>query len=91
MTWRSSLPILHVAGSLDRRHSRRLAARSRAPSPSIPAIAYCQGTPLRSELEARGISCLDDATAAATTAISSRFGTGAIEGKMQAHIIIVER
>ena len=69
----------------------RLTARSRAPSPSIPAIAFCQATPLRNELEARGISCLNDATAAATTAIASRFGAGAIEGKIQAHIIVVER
>jgi SAM-dependent methyltransferase len=28
-------------------------ARSRASSPQIPAFAYCQGTPLRSEIEAR--------------------------------------
>jgi SAM-dependent methyltransferase len=69
----------------------RLAARSRAMSPSIPAIAFCQATPLRSELETRGTSCLDQATAAATAAINHRFGAGAVEGKIQAHIIIVER
>jgi SAM-dependent methyltransferase len=69
----------------------RLAARSRAASPTVPAIAYCQGTPLRSELEARGTSCLDDATAAATTAIRSQFGGGAVDGKIQAHIVIAER
>ena len=68
-----------------------LTARSRATSPSIPAIAYCQATPLRSELETRGSSCLDDATAAATAAITSRFGAGAVDGKIQAHIIIVAR
>ena len=69
----------------------RLAARSRAASPAVPAIAYCQGTPLRSELEARGPSSLDDATAAATTAIRSRFGEGAVDGKIRAYIVIVER
>jgi SAM-dependent methyltransferase len=68
-----------------------LTSRSRATSPSIPAIAYCQATPLRSELETRGSSCLDDATAAATAAITSRFGAGAVDGKIQAHIIIVAR
>jgi SAM-dependent methyltransferase len=35
---------------------RSLTARSRATSPKIPAIAFCQATPLRSELEARGRS-----------------------------------
>ena len=69
----------------------RLAARSRAASPAAPAIAYCHGTPLRSELDARGTSCLDDGTAAATSAISERFGAGAVDGKIQAHIIVVER
>jgi SAM-dependent methyltransferase len=69
----------------------KLTVRSRAPSPKIPALALCQGTPLRSELEARGGSCLDDATSAATTAIAKRFGEGVVEGKLQAHIIIVER
>ena len=28
-------------------------ARSKAPSPAVPAIAYCQGTPLRNEIEQR--------------------------------------
>jgi SAM-dependent methyltransferase len=37
-----------------------LAARSRADSPRIPAVAYCQGTPLRSEIEARGPSRLSE-------------------------------
>src|SRR2546421_8642872 len=40
-------------------------ARSRAQSFKIPAIAYCQGTPLRNEIEARDASRLGDATAAA--------------------------
>ena len=36
-------------------------------------------------------SCLDIATAAATAAITSRFGAGAVDGKIQAYIIIVAR
>jgi SAM-dependent methyltransferase len=67
-----------------------LTARSRAASPSIPAVAFCQGTPLRNEIEARGAS-LDEATAAATAAIASRFGAGAVDGKLSAHILMVER
>ena len=40
-----------------------LPARSRAESFRTPAIAYCQGTPLRSEIEAREASRLGEATA----------------------------
>lgn len=65
-------------------------ARSRAPSSRIPAIAYCQGTPLRTEIEARGPSRLDEVTEAAAEAIARRFGRGAVDGKIQAHIVTVE-
>nr|WP_227869575.1 class I SAM-dependent methyltransferase [Undibacterium parvum] len=68
-----------------------LAARSRAASPDIPAIAYCQGTLLRSEIEARNASRLLEATNAALAEIGKRFGHGAVEGKIQAHIVIVQR
>ncbi len=68
-----------------------LAARSRADSPRIAAVAYCQGTPLRSEIEARDPSRLDEATDIATAAIASRFGSDAVDGKIQAHIITIER
>ena len=66
-----------------------VAARSRATSPRIPAIAYCQGTPLRSEIEARGASRLAEATDAAAAAIAARFGAGAVDGKIQAHVVAV--
>jgi SAM-dependent methyltransferase len=59
--------------------------RSAASSPDVPAIAYCQGTPLRTEIEALGP--LDDATAAATNAIAQRFGAGNVDGKIQALIV----
>jgi SAM-dependent methyltransferase len=68
-----------------------LAARSRAESPRIPAVAYCQGTPLRNEIEARGASRLGEATDIAAAAVASRFGEGAVESKIQAHIVTVER
>jgi len=66
------------------------AARSRAESPRIPAIAYCQGTPLRSEIEARGASRLGEATDLAAGEIAARFGRGSVDGKIQAHIVTVE-
>lgn len=67
-----------------------VAARSRASSPRVPAIAYCQGTPLRNEIEARDASRLGEATDAAAQAIAKRFGRGAVDGKIQARIITIE-
>src|SRR5262245_36584282 len=68
-----------------------LAARSRAASPRAPAVAYCQGTPLRNEIEARDASRLAEATDVAAEAIARRFGRGAVDGKIQAHVVTVER
>jgi SAM-dependent methyltransferase len=67
-----------------------VAARSRAESARIPAIAYCQGTPLRNEIVSRDASRLDEATDLATEAIARRFGHGAVDGKIQAHIVTIE-
>jgi ubiquinone/menaquinone biosynthesis C-methylase UbiE len=67
-----------------------VAARSRATSSRIPAIAYCQGTPLRNEIETRDASRLGEATDIAAEAIGKRFGRGAVDGKIQAHIVTVE-
>jgi ubiquinone/menaquinone biosynthesis C-methylase UbiE len=61
--------------------------RSKAASPKDPAIAYCQGTPLRNEIEARDASCLDEATQAATDALARRFGKGPVDGLIRAHVI----
>ena len=68
-----------------------IAERSRAASPRIPAVAYCQGTPLRSEIEARDRARLGEATDIAALAIARRFGPGRVEGKIQAHIVTVEK
>src|SRR5687767_13176418 len=67
-----------------------VAARSRAASPGIPAIAYCQGTPLRNEIETRDAARLGEATDVAAEAVAKRFGRGAVEGKIQAHIVTIE-
>ena len=68
-----------------------LAARSRASSARLAAFAYCQGTPLRNEIEARDPSRLAEATEAATAAIARRFGSGPVDGKIQAHVVSVPR
>lgn len=62
--------------------------QSRAPSARVPAVAYCQGTLLRNEIEARGGWTLDAATDRAAAAIAARHGTGAVAAKIQAHIIV---
>ena len=61
---------------------------SRAPSARDAATAYCQGTPLRNEIEARDASLLELATDRATEAIASRHGEGPVAGKIQAHVIV---
>ena len=67
-----------------------LAARSRATSFRIPAIAYCQGTPLRNEIETRDPARLGEATDIAAEAIAKRFGRGTVDGKIQAHVVTIE-
>jgi SAM-dependent methyltransferase len=61
---------------------------SRAPSARAAAVAYCQGTPLRNEIEARGDGSLELATDSATAAIATRHGEGPVAGKIQAHVIV---
>ncbi len=68
-----------------------VAARSRAASPRMPAVAYCQGTPLRNEIEARDAARLGEATDIAAEAVAGRFGRAAVDGKIQAHVITIER
>jgi ubiquinone/menaquinone biosynthesis C-methylase UbiE len=64
---------------------------SKAPSPRDPAIAYCQGTPLRNEIEARGPPGLEAATQACTEALALRFGNGPVAGRIRAHVITAIR
>jgi ubiquinone/menaquinone biosynthesis C-methylase UbiE len=61
---------------------------SRSPSAREVATAYCQGTPLRYEIEARDASLLQIATDRASQAIANRHGEGSVAGKLQAHVIV---
>ena len=72
-------------------HFSTVAARSRAESSRVPAIAYCQGTPLRNEIEERDASRLEEATDLAMEAIARRFGQAAVDGKIQAHVVAIEK
>ena len=64
------------------------AEQSRASSPRHPAVGFCQGSPLRSEIEARDAQKLEAATDHAAAAIADRHGRGEVAAKMQAHVIV---
>ncbi|WP_439499124.1 class I SAM-dependent methyltransferase [Bosea sp. (in: a-proteobacteria)] len=64
-----------------------VARKSRAGSAGEAALAYCQGTPLRMEIETRDQSGLEAATQAAAEALARRFGDGPIEGRISAHVV----
>ncbi|UQN10021.1 class I SAM-dependent methyltransferase [Deinococcus sp. QL22] len=67
-----------------------MTAQSRADAPHLPAMALCQGTPMRNELEAQEPDVLQVATEQASAAMAARFGTGAVEGQMQALVVVAE-
>ena len=60
---------------------------SAAATPDLAAIAYCQGTPLRNEIESRDPGGLARATEAATDALRARYGDGPIEGRISAVVV----
>jgi ubiquinone/menaquinone biosynthesis C-methylase UbiE len=64
------------------------AEQSCAASPRLPATAYCQGTVLRSEIEARAPGRLAEITDTVAAVIASRHGEGAVAAKIQAHVIV---
>lgn len=66
-------------------------ARSKGSSPRDVAVAFCQGTPLRNEIESRGAHSLEEATQHAATALAERFGAKAIDGRMRAIVISASR
>ena len=60
---------------------------SAAASPEVAAVAFCQGTPLRNEIEAREPGGLARATAAAETLLRARHGDGPIDGRISAVVV----
>jgi hypothetical protein len=60
--------------------------RGCAPSARDPAIGLCEGSPLCNEITGRGGS-LEAAVERATAALATRFGSGAIDTPMRAHVI----
>jgi ubiquinone/menaquinone biosynthesis C-methylase UbiE len=64
---------------------------SRAASARDAAIAFCQGTPIRNEIDARFSGRLEEATRFTAGALARRFGDGAISGRMRAHVFAATR
>jgi ubiquinone/menaquinone biosynthesis C-methylase UbiE len=64
-----------------------VAHMARAASARDAATAWCQGTPLRNEIELRGQPGLEKVTSIASDALERKFGKGAIEGQIKALIV----
>jgi ubiquinone/menaquinone biosynthesis C-methylase UbiE len=64
---------------------------ARAASAQEAATAWCQGTPLRNEIELRGPPALNEVTEIVAKALEKSFGKGAIEGKIAAHVVTAKR
>ena len=64
-----------------------LARTGRAASPRAVAFGFCQGTPMRAEIESLDPTGLDAATDAATVTVTDRFGPGPVAAKLQALVI----
>jgi SAM-dependent methyltransferase len=62
-----------------------------SPSALSVAVGYCQGTPMRNEIEAHDPSRLAEATDVAAAAIAGRFGSGPVSGQIRAHVIAAAR
>ncbi|WP_030275610.1 class I SAM-dependent methyltransferase [Streptomyces sp. NRRL B-24484] len=75
------------AGGFEAPRIETVDARSRAGSAVEVATAYCQGTPMRNEIEARPGISLAEATDAVASAVGERFGDGPVEGAMRAHVV----
>jgi ubiquinone/menaquinone biosynthesis C-methylase UbiE len=65
--------------------------RGRAPTAVDAVIGFVQGSPLRSEIEARDAKRLEEATAAAAAKVTAKFGDGPIDARIQAHVITATR
>jgi SAM-dependent methyltransferase len=65
-------------------------ARSRGTA-AQGAVSYCEGTPLRGEIEARDAAGLARATAVATEAIVKKLGRDPIDAKIQALVVSVTK
>lgn len=62
-----------------------------APSAADVATGFCQGTPIRAEIEARAPDRLSATTQAVAKGLAERFGDGPIESRLQALVVSARR
>jgi SAM-dependent methyltransferase len=62
-------------------------ARAKAPEAHAAAVGFCQGTPLRAEIEARSPAGLGTTTVAVAEAVARKLGTGKLDTKMLAVVV----
>jgi ubiquinone/menaquinone biosynthesis C-methylase UbiE len=68
-----------------------IAQSSTSPDARSVAVGYCQGTPMRNEIEARDPGRLAEATDVAAAAIALRFGSESVTGRITAHVVTARR
>jgi len=72
---------------LQRDRDSKLSIISARPSPREPAVAFCQGTPMRNEIEARGAPGLEAAHGPGRAGTGKTLRSGAIEGRIRALVV----
>jgi SAM-dependent methyltransferase len=68
-----------------------LTKTSEAPSARHAAVAFAQGTPMRTEIENRNASLLQKVTDRATELITARYGTSSVSAPIRAHVFIAKK
>jgi SAM-dependent methyltransferase len=80
-----------AAAGFSESHIQTVPMTGRAQSPMVAAIGFCQGSPMRAELEALDPGGLEKATAAAAASITEQFGEDAFEPELCALVIETRR
>jgi len=79
------------AGGFEDSRIEALSFRTHAGSALDVARAFCTGTPMKMEIEARDPARLNVAVEAAAQALVDHFGSGPIEGKIAALVVTAEK
>lgn len=80
-----------MAAGFDDIEFETIAHRGRLPSALEAATAMCQGSPLRSEIEARDHAALDRVTGAAAKALMQFEGPDGFDAPMSAHLVVATK
>lgn len=80
-----------MAAGFDDIEFETITHRSRLPSALDAATGMCQGSPLRSEIEARDHSALDRVTEAAAKALQKFEGPNGFDAPMSAHLVVATK